>query len=249
MSSPTKIMLGGSERLVPRLSGHKVFTALAILREVSREMPKITQEWSNFEREYRKQNSVVLDRTQALMQFPDRLAHMTDADWEASGNKLTVGVSPSQEQTVAAVFPVAIDLAEKQVMRLMALVLASNEDIKLYRNEGTTKERLDQRANELLDADISELIELAVVAAEVVDDQVRSKIQELGQRTGKFLEMVGLKSKSGAEDGNSTSRTTSQTSQPTSSIDSIEDTDSDRVSLTNDGTSSVPSPSVSTASA
>ena len=152
---------------------------------------------------------------------PDPLGHMTDADWEASGNVLRLPRSPSIEEQIAAVFPTAMQLAEEQVVRLLALVAMSNADVKKNRNDLTKV--LEERGDDLLDSDLGELIELAVVAGECVTEQYREKAKELGGRLGNAAKLFGLNLPNSTEpetEKDSTSKETSSNPSVTSSTDS-----------------------------
>lgn len=142
------------------------------------------------------QTRPMLDESNEPIMGPDPLGHMTDEDWAASGNKLRLPKSPSQEEKVAAIFPKALDLAEKQTLRLLALLVMSNSDLKKSMRSGGLDEALDEKAEELLDAEAGVLVEIAVTAGEMVDDQFRSKIAELGDRLPNALRLFGMDPKS-----------------------------------------------------
>lgn len=199
--STTSVTIGGREYTVGPFTGRKATRALRLLKEISRAAPDLINERAQFRRRYAEQNVVELDRVQALADFgPDHLAHLTEQDWTAAGNKLRIARAPSTEEEILAVFPTALERAEDLVAQLLALVTYSNEDIARYAKEGClndhhdgTPGKLTERASELLDAGmVEELATLAVVAGEVIDTQFKAVTEQLGDRVGKALRVFGL---------------------------------------------------------
>lgn len=237
------VTIGGKDRLIERVSARKASRALAILRQLSREAPELQRALADFRREYEATNVIELDRAAARLRFPPRAAlnadgepvldangdvilipsavdRLTEEDWERSGHVLKVPASPSGAEVVAALFDRALELAESHVYRLLALFLMSNADVKAYRRDGSLDDRLAQEADDLLDdAMADEVMALAVVAGEVVEDQFRTKAAELGGRLGNALRLVGM------EWTPPTSAPTPSTSRPTSSTPSPAPTD------------------------
>lgn len=221
-AAPSRTVELGSRRVtVERVSGRKASRAMAELRIIGRAIPELVIEAGKFRSEYEAANVIVLDRARAeleygprvltdddgeprtypaghekageLVMYPGPLGHMTEEAWQACGQKLELPRSPSTAEVIAAVFPAALDVAEEAVYRLLALFAMTNADVKQYRRSGTLTEELNELADELLDdADADELLELAVIAGEVVEDQFVSKAQALGGRAGNALRLLGL---------------------------------------------------------
>jgi hypothetical protein len=61
---------------------------------------------------------------------PDPLGHMTDEDWAANGQRLRMPKSPGREEQIAAVFPKALELAERETLQLLALLAMTNAELK-----------------------------------------------------------------------------------------------------------------------
>lgn len=140
-----------------------------------------------------------LDDDNRPVMGPDPLGHMTDEDWAASGNTLRLPKSPGTEEQIAAIFPMAMELAEKEVTELLALLVMSNAELKRKARDGSLKDYLEERADEILDAPATDLIELAVAAGEMVDDQFTSKVKQLGDRLPNALRLLGIKNRSQTE--------------------------------------------------
>jgi hypothetical protein len=154
---------------------------------------------------------------------PDPLAHLTDADWVASGNKLRLPRSPSFEERVMAVFPSALDLAEDEVTQLLAVLATPNKELKRHARDGSLGDYIKERADDLLDAPATDLMELAVASGEMVDEQFSAKLKELGDRAPNVLRLLGLTRSPTSQNG--TSKKQSYATNPSSSTDSPPSTD------------------------
>lgn len=174
----------------------------------------------------------------------DPLGHITDEDWQASDNKLRLPRTASMEERIIAVFPMALDLAEHEVTQLLALLATSNGDLKRKARDGSLGDYLAERADDLLDAPATDLMELAVTAGEMVDDQFSDKLKELGNRAPNVLRLLGLTRSPSSED--ETSKNSSSKTSPTSSTNSPSPTDgtSEPSSTEPTGEPSLPSASV-----
>jgi hypothetical protein len=174
-----------------------------------------------------RRDPIIGDDGQVLV-GPDPLGHLTDADWAASGNKLREPRSPTMSEQVVAVLPLAVELAEDEVAKLLGLIAMPNADVKRYGKAGL-EELWDQAAalgDEILDAPMDQVIELAVVAGECVTETYQVKVRErLGERLAAIARLFGMKVEPKTETGSETSLTPASTMSPTSSTDSPAPTD------------------------
>jgi hypothetical protein len=169
----------------------------------------------------------ILENGQVIV-GPDPLGHLTDADWVASGQKLRQPRSPSWAEQLVAVLPLAIELAEDEVAKLLGLIAMPNRDVARYGSEGLDVlwDKAAELGDELLDADLDQVIELAVTAGESVNETYRVKVVErLGERLGQALRLIGLNPRIPTATSNETSSTPQTTTNATSSTDSLEPTD------------------------
>lgn len=225
------VTLGDAEVTISTFSGRKAIIAERIVRRSIKRYPEIMEAYTAFKTKYEAENVSVLDRAEAVFRFGPRLAHLTDEDWARSGEKLRLGAAPSTNEVVAAVWPIAMDAAEDEVLRLLALCVIPSGDLKRAKDEGgqdAVDKALLIRGEDLLDeaTNAADLIELAVVAAETLRDQFAVKADGLGPRVGKLLEALGLKRAASPNsdesptptetptDGSSDEKPTSSTSMP-----------------------------------
>jgi hypothetical protein len=194
------------DRRIERFSGRKVNRALRLLKAIARAVPDILDKRAAFIRAYEATNYVELDRAQAMLRYGGKIAlrdqlgnlvldgdgrpmlhespiaAMTEDDWAAAGQKLRMPTSPTQAEQAWAIFPDVFDRAEDLVLKLLALVLMSNAEVKQLSRAGTDHldTALEAQAEDLLDDSYGDqLLELAAAAGEVVDDQIISKAREL----------------------------------------------------------------------
>jgi hypothetical protein len=150
---------------------------------------------------------------------PDPLGHLTEEDWQASGNRLRIPRSPSTEERMAAIFPMALELAEEQTLALLALLSMTNEEY-----DSATKadvvEAIKVRQEELLSAPMYEMLELAISAGEMIEQEFVGRARrELADRLPNALRLFGMSPSSRSEDGTTSKMPASPTSQ-TPSTDS-----------------------------
>jgi hypothetical protein len=176
---------------------------------------------------------------------PDPLGHMSEQDWEASGHKLRMPRSPDSYEKIANIFPKALDLAEEQTLRLLALLAMPNGELKqAMRSSEKINDILDERADKLLDAPAEDLLELVVTAGEMVEDQFVTRVKGLGERLPNGGRLFGLNLGSRTVTTEPESSSSSSEMKPISSTDSLpptKDGDQDESSTEPLGVSSSPS--------
>lgn len=244
------ITIGGQERRIEPFSGRKVNRALRLLKAIAKAVPELLDIRAEFIRRYEAANYVELDRAQALLRYgapvavttpegelardaegrletvPSPLLAMSEDAWAQTDHKLRLPRSPSTEEQLWAIFPEAFDKAEDLIVRLLALALMPNHDIKEHARKGDLDEHLGAAGEDLLDDALGdELLELAVAAGEVVDDQILAKARRLraDDRLGNALRLLGLSPESLTPSKSPDDTTPAPT--PSSSTDSPEPSD------------------------
>lgn len=216
MTPTNTVSLGGRDVVIERPSARKASVALGLLKAVAAAVPDLTSKWGSFVATYEATHYTDLDRTQARLRFPQRpvftpegdlltddagdpvmapslVDSMTQEDWERSGHKLRLPRSPQREEVIAALLPDVVDVAETEVAKLLVLFTLPNADVKAWRRDGSLPDKLTEKADDLLDdTDATDVLELAVVIGETIDDAFRRKIEVLGDRVGNALRVIGL---------------------------------------------------------
>jgi hypothetical protein len=233
---------------IERINGAKLNRALAITRAIGKKVPDLVGKVSRFRKEYGEQNALELDRATAVMRFgprtvvdedgtehrvPGRLDHMTEEDWQGSGQKVRMPLEPSPGEVIAAVYDDVIEHAEDSVYRLLALLTLPNEEVlAAWKGDGLPK-LIEDRVADLMGAYAEELLELAIVAGEALGDQWTTKRTELGGRVGNALRLFGLNPERmtpSTPSTDSTPTTSPENSTPTSYTDSPASTTGDPTS-------------------
>lgn len=208
MDTPTKTaeldrtVNTGTEKIT--IGSFSTYKALRMLEQVKRLMnayPDLIADVTAFVRQYESENVMELDRATALYQLgPDALGHLTDADWENSGQKLRLPRSPSLEEQIFHAFPNAFEKARTQTLELCALAVMTNDELERTETSGgeeaIDKAVTDRAANLKHKALIDEMLHLLVVTAVVLEEQVGNKIDELREHVGNVRKLFGFDSKS-----------------------------------------------------
>lgn len=193
-----------------------------------------------------------------LVLGPSVVDTISDDDWERAGHKLRLPRSPDLATVIGHLLPVALDLAEDRVYRILALFLMDNREVARLRKSGELEQVLDEKAGDLLDEAFGdELLELAVVAGELVDHHFMRKARDLGDRAGNMLRLIGMgpRTPAGAtattpaEAPAEASSSTPATSTPASSTDSPASTDGRPTSPSTPPTTSSPTSAPASTSA
>jgi hypothetical protein len=236
-----ELELGNHKYVIERPTGLKASRALAILRELSRSTPELQTSLADFRRTYEEENVVKLDRVQAKLRYPPRplydddgkarldddglpilvpspVDRLTDEDWANAGGFFRLAASPSGTEVAMALLDRSLELAEDTVYRFLALFTIANDDLKRARKDGDDSALIAERAAELLDdAFADELVELAVVVSETVDQHFRRKASDLGGRLGKALRTFGVDWTPTTPESAPESSSSPSSSKPTSS--------------------------------
>lgn len=127
----------------------------------------------------------VLGENGEALLSPDPLGHLTDADWEASGQKLRIPETPADQLQVAAMVPIAFKHGREAALSLMALVLASNAELEEWDREGSdvVDQKLRDRAADLRHrAGLDELVDLATAVLALCREQVAGPFERLADQ-------------------------------------------------------------------
>lgn len=237
----TEVQIGEQKVTVERFTLAKAMRVITLLSLIQKSVPEINTAMAQFKRDYATENVVELDRVQAKMRYgpqpvvdedgdpimrkdpdgkptgdvltiPSPIDRMTEQDWERAGHVLRLRDKPSTTELLTAIFPLIYEQAEQPVLRLLALVAMPNRDVMRYVRSDELWNRVDELADELISpAELGEVMELAVTAAEQVEGQVMDKAKGLGDRVGNLGRLFGIQRKT-----SETSPTSSEQPEPPS---------------------------------
>ena len=216
------VQIGGRTVTIERFTLAKAMRVITLLGLIQKQVPEVTREWARFRNEYAAEYAVELDRAQALVEFPDRVVYgagdepvlhdgqvvvapsplrsMSEEDWERVGHHFRVPSSPSAAELFFHMAPFVFERAEQPAMRLLGLLALDNDVINRYVASGDIWDRVDEIVDTVIrPAGLDEIMELVIVAAEVIDGQVLTKARGLGERAGNVARLLGLKTTSSRE--------------------------------------------------
>lgn len=217
---PITVTINGQPTTLPDFTAFKAVHAMETLGAIESQVREIMHEAGDFRAEWMKRHSLSIPRAEARRQFrpepllkqettedgvsitpmlddagavilgADPLAHLTDADWEASGNTLVVPEQPDDSAVQMALIPKAFKIARESVMELLSLAVVADRDVEQWDAAGELEEKLKVRGKALLfECKADELAKLAVAVIRLAREQVadpfdaaRAEIQAMFSR-------------------------------------------------------------------
>ena len=183
-----QVEIGDRSVTVGRFSTFKALHAGDLAADVLNEVPDLTERLSNFGIEYRAKNTVKLSRAAVELRYDaDQVEKISDEAWVSGNGFLELPANPGTLDVAAFILPVAFKAAREKVLELMALVVASNSELREADESGRITEVLDEKKRWLLHADLAEVVDLAVAAADVLGEQFEGKagkLRAVGARFG-----------------------------------------------------------------
>lgn len=227
LSRITKLVSGLDEQIQKFVSSYReantevITRAQLMYRQAAEEAALVNRRRAELEADEQPEEEI----ERALERYRHELsAHrleIPDEVWKSEDNKLELHRDPTPMQIGAVVLPHVIDSAEGEVLRLLALIVTPDEELRAAKRAGNLDEVLAQKADELLfDAEIEDLLELAAVATEVLSEKLRGKALRL---RAAWQKLTGASSEEPAKA--ETSETSGKSSNSTSSTDSPPPTD------------------------
>jgi hypothetical protein len=177
-----EVKVGDRHVTVAPFNGRKAIIAGGAVRSITHKAPDLQKRVAEFAREYSEQfaQRITRDMVLAIPFWQERLGHLSDGDWEQRGNVLTLPATPETRDLFFAVFPHLMDVAETDVLRLLALIVIPNSELAGAAREGSVDDALSKEADRLLDdATVGQLAELAVAAVDVVQEEFNDRSRPL----------------------------------------------------------------------
>jgi hypothetical protein len=203
-----QVTLGDSNYAVQRFTGYKALRAGRLIARITKHSRPIMEEMGDFARDYEKKNALVI--TKGMSKLPRFAAvGFTEEDFDASGGEIRIPQPPSLMEQIIAVFPSVFEVAEGEVLELLALLVMSNSELRKADNEDRVDDALKEKAKEIMfEADLDQMIDLLAMAQEVLQEQFAGKEDKLGKLKSLIFR--------GAEEENSDNGTTKPTSSTSS---------------------------------
>lgn len=220
------VKVGDKDITIARFRGLKAVLAMDLMARVMREIPEIQERIDAYINEYRTNHTVKV--TVGMAKLPRfAVLGLTAEDFQAnSGQPIEFPDDPNGQQILVAMVPEFLTLARLEFVRFLALIAIPNSDLEEADDGDRVEAALDDLGKKLLrQGDVDQLLELAVVGWDVMDDQIRSKQARLGKLMDlPFLRTLRSTFQSQEEPEDETPATLPE-DVPTSSTSSEADTD------------------------
>lgn len=209
------VKVGDGEVVIEPFKGYKGARAGRLFGRISRHWPEIVDKMAEFRRGYGEKHyrritramaetrsvadqvtdeSLTDEQREELQSVMDRTAAMyqrlLDGELKEKPH-VDLPEVPSQAEEIAAVFGDVFKVAEKELLELLALLVTPNRDLKkAYKDGGdaAVDALLVEVGDDLLfDADLEDLVALAVEGYEVL----RAQLDVKGSAMGKLLSLIG----------------------------------------------------------
>jgi hypothetical protein len=195
------VQISGKTVTVERFTLAKAMRVITLLQLIQKQVPEVTKEWAIFRKQYADEYSTEIDRIDAKARFGSALDDITDEEWERAGQKLKIPGTPSTAEVFFQMAPVIYERAEEVTLRLLGLIAMENDVVNRYVKSGDVWERVDELVDDLIrPAALDEIMELGLVAAEVIDGQVLAKAQTVKERAGNVARLLGFKTTTDSTD-------------------------------------------------
>lgn len=187
-----EVRVGETTYVLTRFRGLKATRIMREAAAIGRRMPKLAKQLAAARREYGIDNEVVMTRTEAEFQFGPDALKISEQAWEQNGGELRIRPPMALRDMAIAVFPDVMEFAEEHVIRLLALLSASNAELAEHYRDDDLDTFIGERGTTLLlEGDAEELLELAIAGVEIG----RGQFAPLEKRLESLLHSFGVTTK------------------------------------------------------
>jgi hypothetical protein len=183
MTGERQVTIGDTTYTIAAFSNRKVLIAGRMMRHLSETVSEINRRVAAFRTDYRERNRDVVTRQMAaLPPWNELLDFMTPEAWDKADGAVELRRDPSVEEVIVEVFPLAFELAEEEVRRLLALVLIPNQELGAAALAGNASDKLDEYGVRILDdGTIGDMIDLVDQAVDVLREELEAKATKVGR--------------------------------------------------------------------
>lgn len=124
----THVTIGDQQVKLGDFSGFKFLEAVALIGEIMEAVPLADEKISEYAQSWTAQNGAerILDRTSARYLLGEAIDPITEAEWQASEQKLRLAKSPDGNAAMMRAFPAVYKHARRQVENLVCLIATPN---------------------------------------------------------------------------------------------------------------------------
>lgn len=191
-SLPERTVQVGERAITIRpFRGYKAVNVGRLASEVMRIVPDLLDRMADFTADYEKKHAVHVTREMSLLpQFAGLFERMemTPERWDSVGGVVTLPQSPSEEVTMAAMFPLVFEAAEPKVMTLLAWIITGNDELREADATDSVPDLIIANEKALMhDADLDQLLDVALMGVEVIREAFAGKGERLRREMGRTI--------------------------------------------------------------
>lgn len=185
------VKINGEEKVIPRLVAEKAIRITDAIAEGLAKAPEILDEYKTLTENYppikiSKQEAQLPNWQPALQSlgYLDDNGDIIPAVFDEEGN-ITIPQAPGDEEVLARMFPIVWSTLKEELLRIIALLLVSGEELRQADEDDAVEELLQKVANDLAyNADLEELVEVVAVGIELISAEIkRAGVGKLLEKT------------------------------------------------------------------
>lgn len=179
-----QVTIGEETFTIQRFRGLKAIMAIAAMTRIGREVPDVL---ADAVKEYTNRNTVSI--TEEMSNLPRWAGVFKKEDFdkaeERTGKRIMEVPAPmTQNEQMLYALPTLLEKARKEVARLLALLIIPNAELTEADDNDTVPQALDKYYKLLMhEAEIDQLIDLALATSEVLQEQLADRKDRLGNLT------------------------------------------------------------------
>jgi hypothetical protein len=187
----TKVTIGGKEYTIQRFRGLKAILVMASITRIGRDVPDILADAA---KEYYGRNKItVTEPMSKLERWQGFSAEDFDRAEKSTGKREIELPAPitAREQVMTAL-PALLEHARTEVIRLFAILVVPNEELMIADKADNVNEVLDKYNDLFLyEAEVDELVDVALAAQETIMQLEDSKRERLGKLLRGLTDSMG----------------------------------------------------------
>jgi hypothetical protein len=191
-ATPKALMIGDEPVQLTSFSAYKMIEATEVLARILKAVPDLTDQVADFRKNYAERHAATLDRATVEFQYPAKAAGVSDAAWEAVGQKLTMPGDASMPEQIMGVFPQILEAAKRELFDLLAVVMTPSSAFETGDAAGETTAQItaENRRKIMHKATVRQLVQLILAAADHLQGEIDGAASK--EDLGKLLGLFGL---------------------------------------------------------
>lgn len=191
MTDSQKVTIDGKEYVIQRFRALRAVLVLASVTRIAEDVPELI---ANATKEYSAKHSITI--TESMSKLPRWEGFSKEdfdkAEQETGKREIELPSQPNSTEALLSALPKLIEsTARREIVRLFAILLIPNEELRDADRSDKIEEALDKYEELVLfDAEIDELVGIAVAAQESVSKMDKGNREKLGKALSRMLRAI-----------------------------------------------------------